>query len=403
MKITKTILMLIFLIIILIYVSCIDSIPKSILLLDGEKLNVATILGVNIKEKNNEYTTIQTSSNINNNSLKQTTAEVNLFNTIKVKEIDVNTIPITRIVPLGNVIGLKLYTNGVLVIGKTEIQGQKPYENTSIEEGDMIIEIDEKTVTCTADLVEFVNESNGNNIKVTYIKDGETVSENMKPAKNQKNEYKLGLWVRDGAAGIGTITYYDPETKQFSALGHGITDIDTEKLIKIASGEIVTSTISSIQKGEENKPGQIKGGIAYGKKIGIIDNNTEFGIYGKLTDTTSVSLNENNSVEVASRDEIEKGPAKVILTLENDIRKEYDIEIKKVYKNNNYNNKSMLIEVKDEELLQLTGGIIQGMSGAPIIQNGKLIGAVTHVLVSDPTSGYAVFGDLMIKEMKKID
>ena len=155
-----------------------------------------------------------------------------------------------------------------------------------------------------------------------------------------------------------------------------------------------------IQKGEAGNPGQIKGTLSTGKEIGEVYKNTEFGLYGKITNTSKLNINEKNNIEVAKRDEIEEGPAKIILTLEEGIRKEYNVDIIKIYKSNNKDNKSMLIKVTDENLLKLTGGIIQGMSGAPIVQNGKFIGAITHVFVNKPTEGYAIFGDMMIKQMK---
>ena len=204
-----------------------------------------------------------------------------------------------------------------------------------------------------------------------------------------------------GLLGIGTATYYEPTTGKFAALGHGIVDSDTDKLISIENGELVTTNVVDIQKGEEGKPGQIKGTLANAKTIGEVYQNTNFGIYGKLYDLSKLNINKDNLLPVATRDEIETGPAKTILTLENGIKKEYDIEITKIYKNNNNDNKSMLIKATDRNLIKLTGGIIQGMSGAPIIQNGKFIGAITHVFVNKPTEGYAVFGDLMIKHSKE--
>jgi len=400
MKIFKRIILILILLIILIYVTNITSIPDNIILFKGENLNLNTVFGVNIVEK--DYKAIQTSSNLNNNEILETkTVSVSLFNIINLKEIEVNTIPNTTVIPLGNSVGLKLYTSGVLVVGMTEIEGQKPYENTGIEEGDLIVEIDNKQISTTEELVECVNSSNGQTLEITYVRDGNEYNTNIEPIETSNNEYKLGLWVRDGAAGVGTITYYEPSTKSFAALGHGIVDSDTSKLISIASGELVTTSISSIVKGKENEPGEIRGTIKNQEAIGEISSNTEFGIYGKLNNISLLNSNQTE-YEVATRDEIKVGEAKIILTLEDGIRKEYDMEVEKIYRNNNSDNKSMLIKVVDEELLNLTGGIIQGMSGAPIVQNGKFIGAVTHVLVSDPTTGYAIFGDLMIKEMREV-
>jgi stage IV sporulation protein B len=181
----------------------------------------------------------------------------------------------------------------------------------------------------------------------------------MEAIRAEDSKYKLGLWVRDGAAGIGTITYYEPSSQNFAALGHGIVDIDTEKLIKISSGEVVTTRMSSIVKGKEGVPGEIRGSIVNSQTIGTVGQNTEFGIYGKVTNTSQFNLDNLEELQVAKRNEIKQGEAKILLAIEGGERKEYNIEITKIYKNNNSNNKSMLIKVTDQELLNLTGGIIQ--------------------------------------------
>ena len=174
-------------------------------------------------------------------------------------------------------------------------------------------------------------------------------------------------------AGIGTATYYEPASGKIATLGHGIVDRDTDKLITIESGELTTSTITKIKKGEKGNPGEIRGVINEEKTIGMIYQNTKFGIYGKLQEINTLGINEENSLEVVLKEEIETGKASILLSLEDGIRREYEIEIKKIYRNNTEDNKSMLIEITDEELIEKTGGIVQGMSGAPIIQNGKFI------------------------------
>ncbi len=262
MKILKRVLLILFLLIILIYVTNITSMPDSVILFKGEELNLYTAFGIFVSENLDSYETIQTSSVIDNiDTIEKKKLSLKLFNIIDVKDIEVNTIPQTTVIPLGNSVGLKLYTSGVLVVGMTEIEGQKPYENSGIEEGDMIVEINQEEVTCTAELIESVNNSDGEDLNIKYIRDGVEYVANIEPIKTKNNEYKLGLWVRDGAAGIGTITYYEPSTKKYAALGHGIVDIDTDKLINISSGELVTSKISSIVKGKEGVPGEIKGSI----------------------------------------------------------------------------------------------------------------------------------------------
>ena len=265
-KVRKTskiieLIILVFLTLLLIYVTYIEATPKSIILFEGEDINLRKLAGINI-EKQNSYNVIQTSSTENVQvGVKKQVATLKLFNIIPVKDVEINTIPKTTVIPLGNTIGLKLYTSGVLVVGKTTINGKEPYKDSSIKEGDLIVKIDENEITCTSDLIGVVQNSNGESLNIEYVREGKEYSTNIEPVKTEDDGYKLGLWVRDGAAGIGTITYYEPSTKTFGALGHGILDIDTQKLISISSGEVVTSKIFSIEKGEKNNPGELKGSI----------------------------------------------------------------------------------------------------------------------------------------------
>lgn len=406
MKKFKLSLILTVFFIILVYICKIDSIPSSIILLQGEKLEIDTILGMKIEY---EKESIEVSNN-NQGDISSKTGKTDLnlkLGDIPVKDITVNVIPNKVVIPGGETIGLKLYTNGVLVVGMSEIEGidkqsYKPYENSGIEEGDMIVGIENEAVTCTADLIKNVNASLGKNLEISYIREGEMYKTNILPTQTSINEYKLGLWVRDAAAGVGTVSFYDPETGMFAALGHGILDIDTEKIVNISSGEVVTSNIISIVKGQKGRPGEIRGSIEKGKQIGTVYENTEFGIFGKLNSETISKVKQNKEIEILPRAEIETGRAKIICTVENNRQEEYDIEIEKVFRNNNVNNKSMLIKVTDERLIEKTGGIIQGMSGSPIIQNGKFVGAITHVMVNDPTIGYGVFADMMLKQMREV-
>ena len=321
---------------------------------------------------------------------------LSLFNAIPMKNVTIDVIPKTIVVPVGAIIGLKLYTKGILVVGLSET-GQ----NLGIKEGDTILSVNEKQISSTEELIQSVNEGNGENVKITYDSGGEIKVANIIPNKGEEGTYRLGLWVRDAAAGVGTVSYYEPDTKTFVALGHGIQDIDTEKFMTIANGEIVTASIIDIVKGEKGKPGEIRGNISGGNKVGAISKNTVFGIYGKIDDISNLNINTSEAIEVASRDEIALGPAQIICTLEDGKRAEYDVDIQKININNNGDNKSMLIKVTDRKLLEKTGGIIQGMSGSPIVQNGKFIGAVTHVLVNDPSMGYGVFGDILIKTARE--
>lgn len=407
MKIIKKIIIIVLLLVIYIYVCYISFLPSNYIVMQGENLKINTLLGITIIQKDKkDLETVQTVSNINSNNIEQLGKidfTLSLFDLLKVKDVSVNVIPRTQVVPVGEAIGMKLYTDGVLVVGMSEIEGSKPYENSGIQEGDRIIQINENDINTTSELMQEVNASKGNRINIKYIHEEKTVTTSIKPVKNSNNEYKLGLWVRDAAAGVGTLTFYEPSTGMFACLGHGILDVDTSDLIKIANGELVTTNILNIQKGEKGTPGEIRGTIESGYTIGQISKNTNFGVFGILNTPSYLSISNKDAIDVASREEIKTGHATIICELENGQREQYDIEIQKVFISNNEDNKSMLIKVTDESLLEKTSGIIQGMSGAPIIQDGKFIGAVTHVLVNDPTMGYGVFSDIMIKQMRQIN
>jgi len=253
-----------FLLICLGYVCNIYNIPSNIILFPNEALNLKTLAGINIKKYNTEYgnyETLEASSNLStalDSDTKTMELQLSLFDNIFLKKVNVNIIPDTTVIPLGNAIGLKLYTAGVLVVGMSEIENKKPYNGSDLTEGDLIVKINENDVTCTSDLINNVKSTAGEELKVEYLRDGEKRETTITPVKTEQNDYKIGLWVRDSAAGVGTITFYEPATGMFGALGHGITDVDTEKLITIAKGEVVRTKILDIRKGEKGKPRRIK-------------------------------------------------------------------------------------------------------------------------------------------------
>lgn len=406
-RLLKIFLLLVILLISYIYAIVIGYIPDRIVLFEGEEIDLPSIFGLSFRDNSNEelVEVSSTTSQKISEEIGVSKMQVSLFNNFFVKSVDVDVLPRTTVIPVGNLAGVKLYTNGVLVVGMSEIQGDdnrmyKPYEETGIEEGDTIVAINDSTIHSTEDLIQCVNMSSGNELEIEYVRDNRTMQCSMTPVKTADEQYKLGLWVRDSAAGVGTVTFYEPSTKSFAALGHGIVDIDTEQLINISSGEFVTTKILNIQKGEKGEPGRIQGTIDNQQNIGVISKNTRFGIYGVVDNVLALNLNNSKELEVALRDEIQTGKAKILCTLENGKTEEYEIEIEEIYKDNNYDNKSMKIKVTDNRLIEKTGGIIQGMSGSPIIQNNKFVGAITHVLVDNPQEGYAVFGDIMIKQMR---
>ena len=263
MKRTRRIFIIAFLLCIYTYCCKVDSIPNNIILYGGEQLNIGNFAGISLKIGDKDCDTVLASSEISSLSdskNKEATVDVKLFDTFNVKEVSVSIIDKTTVVPVGQVSGLKLYTNGVLVVGMSEIKGidnqkYKPYENSGIEEGDRITKINNEEVTDTNTLLNIVNKSKGKNLEIEYVRNNEIKNCNITPIKYGDGSYKLGLWVRDSAAGIGTLTFYEPSTGNFAALGHGITDTDTGKLVEIQNGEFLTTKILSIIKGIKRKSG----------------------------------------------------------------------------------------------------------------------------------------------------
>ena len=407
-NIFKRTILLLTLFILYIYILVINHIPDQITIFEGENISLKTFFGITLESDDEVLSVSADTGKKTINKVGSEKLSVNFFDKLLIKDIEVSVLPKTTVIPVGNIAGLKLYTSGVLVVGMSEIEGEdsrtyKPYENTGIEEGDTITKINDKEVNTTDELIEKINMSKGENVEIQYIHDEQTKECSIKPVKTSEEEYKLGLWVRDSAAGVGTVSYYEPSTHTFGALGHGITDIDTGDLLNIAKGEFVTAKILDIKKGEDGNPGKIQGTVENQETIGEISKNTEFGIFGKIKDISSLNIDTSKEMEVALRDEIQLGKATILCSLDNQTVGEYEIEITKINKENNYNNKSMEIKVTDERLIEKTGGIIQGMSGSPIIQNGKFVGAITHVLVNSSTEGYAIFGDLMLKHSKEVE
>lgn len=365
-KLIWKILIIILLLIMYTYIVYIQSIPDNIVIFEGESINLKTMLGLKA-DLTEEDKVIETLSNNQTNTINNSgkkTVKLSLFENIFLKKVNVDVLPKTTVIPVGNIAGIKLYTSGVLVVGMSEIQGidnkkYKPYENTGIEEGDTIISVNNNKIETTEELIETVNSCQGNTIEIQYVHDEKTLECSITPIQTANKEYKLGLWVRDSAAGVGTVTFYEPSTQNFGALGHGITDIDTEQLIDISSGEFVTTKILNVVKGESGTPGRIQGTVDNQKNIGTIYKNTKFGIYGKVENISSLDIDKSKEMELALRDEIKVGKAEIMCSLENGKIETYKIEIEKIFKENNHDNKSMLIKITDKRLLEKTGGIIQ--------------------------------------------
>lgn len=302
----------------------------------------------------------------------------------------------------GMPIGIYMETDGVMVLNTEQIAGADGKEHEPakgiVKAGDYIMAVDHCEITGKKELLEAVGNLTGTFVVLTVRRNGETIDLKIKPVEYETGEYRLGIWVRDNVQGLGTVTFLTDQSR-FGALGHGIHDVDTSVLMSIAEGNVYRTSIRDITKGQSGSPGSMEGMIIYNNYniLGTIDKNTETGIYGKI-DKIDELFTEQTAIRTAKKEEIITGPATIRCFVDNEVR-EFDIEVTQVDMMSQEINKGLVIKVTDEELLEKTGGIIQGMSGSPIIQNGKLIGAVTHVFVQDSTKGYGIFIENMLKQV----
>lgn len=320
------------------------------------------------------------------------------FGIIPFSTVNVEVVDELHVSVLGTPFGMKLYTDGVLVIDITTVEtvsgSISPGEDAGVKKGDYILSADGKQVLTNEELSTAVAASGGNRIKLVIKRGGTQKTVYVTPALSKEtNSYRIGLWVRDSSAGIGTLTFYSPATGIVCGLGHGVCDEDTGDLLELKNGEIVSAEIVSVEKGSSGSPGQLKGKFTYGT-IGKIDCNSEKGVYSVLKG----KLGFSRLTETALKQEVRDGDAQILCTVDGREPQLYSCRIKKRSSAYLSATQNMTVTVTDPELLKLTGGIVQGMSGSPILQNGKLIGAVTHVLIDDPTTGYAIFAENMLKE-----
>ena len=333
-----------------------------------------------------------------------TSLQIKLFGILPFRNIKVNVLPKTKVIPGGHSVGVRLNTKGVLIVGLEEfesIHGKKcnPGLLAGLSVGDSILEINRIKVKDAEHVVSLISEARDNEVLLKVKREGKEFETKIIPVKNKEDgEYRMGLWVRDKTAGVGTLTFYHPETMKFGALGHAITDIDTGLLLTIENGEVVRSKVASIQQGKRGKPGEIKG-IFYetNKPIGNLEKNTPYGIYGNAYAPIDHPIYKQ-PIDIAYQSQIKEGKAHILTTIDNNELDAYEISIEKINRQRTPNTKSMIIRVTDKRLLSKSGGIVQGMSGSPIIQDGKLIGAVTHVFVNDPSKGYGLFIEWMLQE-----
>ncbi|HBA97251.1 MAG TPA: SpoIVB peptidase [Lachnospiraceae bacterium] len=325
-------------------------------------------------------------------------ARLKLFGLFHYKNIQIDVIKEQKVMPSGRAAGLYINSDGIMVLGTSEIVGKDGlgYEPSAniLRAGDYIYKVNNNNVDDIDDVIEALQENGGNSVTVYLRRDGNNLKVKIDPVLTADGEYKIGVWLREDTEGIGTITYITEDNK-YAALGHGITDIDTGLLIDIKNGGVYPAKINQIVRGQAGTPGEILGSVKLGKTfcLGTISNNTNYGISGEIFDD-SYGYDGSKAIPAAMKQEVFKGKATVRCQL-GDRTGDYEVEIEKININSE-ENKGMVIKVTDKRLLDKAGGIIQGMSGSPIIQNNKIIGAVTHVFVNDPVRGYGIFIEDML-------
>ncbi len=342
------------------------------------------------------------SSKITNNNESEYVTSVKLFNIFPVKKAKVTVIQRKYVVPGGDVFGIRLYTRGVMVIRIDEVTtpsgNRSPGKTAGLKEGDMIISVEGVSITRNKELSAIIVQSKGETLKMQIERNGQAKEINFTPVLSEDSTYKGGLWIRDSTAGIGTITWYDRSNGIFAGLGHAVCDVDTGEIMPLSGGNAVEATVNGCYKGSKGSAGELCGVFSSGL-IGNLYINGNTGVYGVMSEYDSNA----DIIPVAMKQEVTQGAAQIICTVDKEGPKYYDAEITKVYKSSSSGERNFIIKITDEELIKKTGGIVQGMSGTPIIQNGMLVGAITHVFLDDCTEGYGIFAENMLETASSID
>lgn len=355
--------------------------------------------GKSLSDEQSIYVDFSKTVTVKAEQVDQYKLQLKLFGVIPLKDVDVEVIQDIRLKPAGIPIGIYVKTKGVLVVGIGEFEGENGQKYSPakyiFQTGDYILEINDQEVNTKKELINIINHSDGQEMVFQVQRKDAVIEVKAKPEQNKNGEYKMGIWVRDNAQGVGTMTYID-ENGSFGALGHGINDIDTSTLMSLSKGTLYQTEIIGITRGSVGSPGELTGFIEYDDEniMGDITANTTRGIFGVCTEEVA-SRTTGDYLPLGLKQEIEIGPAQILCSLGEEART-YDVEIVEIHLENNNVNRGIVLEITDPELLAVTGGIVQGMSGSPILQKGKLIGAVTHVLVQDPAKGYGIFIEEML-------
>ena len=326
--------------------------------------------------------------------------ELQLLGLFALKDVELQIVKEEYLIPAGIPIGIYLQTEGVMIVDVGEVeckQGTLTPAKYILQKGDYVLAVNGESISKKKELTQIIEESNGESLIFTVNRDNQVFDTKLTPVENTEGVYQLGIWVKDSAQGIGTLTYVD-DLGSFGALGHGIHDSDTGNIVHVEQGSLYETEIIDIKKGQSGEPGELTGVIDYNKTniLGDIYRNTTCGIFGNCNLKLMKEVSELERLPVGYKQQVSEGPAEIVCTVDGE-RSYYDIEITALHYDAAVENKGLEIIVTDPELLELTGGIVQGMSGASIIQNGKIIGAVTHVLVRDSARGYGIFIEDMLE------
>ncbi|HBP43252.1 MAG TPA: SpoIVB peptidase [Clostridiales bacterium] len=326
-----------------------------------------------------------------------------LFNLFNIKNLKVNVVKSDEVLLGGDCIGLNLKSKGVIIVGSNYIITKNgninPMQESGLNNGDIILKLNDENINSLDDIKKVLDNSNGDSLTVTAKRDGNIFTTSIKPQWDiQTRSYKLGIWIRDDAMGVGTLTFVNPDNHRFASLGHAITDSDTNQIFEVSNGEVYKANVVGVKKGKRGSPGEILGFFMQGRdEQGTVDKNCDYGVYGYLNPDSLLVLGKSR-IKVGGKLTAKPGKASILCCVDGETIEEYSIELIKTNYQIGAKSKNMVIKITDPRLIEKTGGIIQGMSGSPIIQDGKLIGAVTHVFVNDATKGFGLYLDFMINE-----
>lgn len=377
------------------------SLPDKLVIASGQRASINAAFPLTVTESDVQAIS-SVGDTLNGADAPVNRATISILGLLPLREVEIDVRDDLRLYPGGQAVGVALHTDGVLVVGTSDLTDAKsPARAAGIKPGDLITEADGRALGSTDELTELVSRAGGKPMSLKVRRGESLLDLTLTPARDgQSGAYRIGAWVRDSTAGVGTLSFYGEVESgsgmRYGALGHAITDADTQQTLTVSHGELMLADVVQVRKGTSGVPGELKGSfLRENRVLGGIKANNQYGIYGGMSKPPEHPLYPDG-LPIGRRDAVHAGAATILCTVGAEGMKEYDVEIVEVARQASPAQRSMIIKVVDEELLGITGGIVQGMSGSPILQDGRLVGAVTHVFVNDPTMGYGLFIEWML-------